>query len=89
MPPETAATAASTTPVAEVLATAVEALGGSTREGQVRMAEAVAASLAEGEGRSVQSLVGVIDAGRGGQNLSSAIRLHVLDAAIRGKLGKS
>lgn len=45
--------------------------------------------LAEGEGRSVQALVGAIDAGRAGQNLSSAIRVHVLNAALNGKLGKS
>lgn len=45
--------------------------------------------LAEREGRSVQALVGAIDAGRAGQNLSSAIRVHVLDAALNGKLGKS
>lgn len=46
-------------------------------------------ALAEGEGRSVQSLIGAIDAGRGEQNLSSAIRVHVLDAALKGKLGKT
>ena len=32
---------------------------------------------------SVQSLIGVIDAGRKGENLSSAIRVFVLDA-VRG-----
>ncbi|WP_426221018.1 ribbon-helix-helix domain-containing protein [Methylobacterium sp. NFXW15] len=46
-------------------------------------------ALAVGEGRSVQALVGAIDAGRGEQNLSSAIRVHVLDAARKGSLGKS
>ncbi|MBM6594555.1 ribbon-helix-helix domain-containing protein [Microvirga pudoricolor] len=35
--------------------------------------------IAGAEGRSVQSLVGRIDAGRGEQNLSSAIRLFILD----------
>lgn len=46
-------------------------------------------ALAAGEGRSVQALIGAIDAGRGAQNLSSAIRLHVLDAARDGRLGKT
>lgn len=46
-------------------------------------------ALAVGQGCSVQALVGAIDAGRGEQNLSSAIRVHVLDAARRGLLGKS
>ncbi len=45
--------------------------------------------LAASEGRSVQTLVGAIDAGRGERNLSSAIRLFVLDAARQGRLGKS
>ncbi len=45
--------------------------------------------LAAAEGRAVQSLVGTIDAGRGERNLSSAIRLFVLDAARQGRLGKS
>ena len=36
--------------------------------------------LAERRGISVQSLIGRIDAGRGEQNLSSAIRVHVLSA---------
>ncbi|GJD34609.1 ribbon-helix-helix domain-containing protein [Methylobacterium aerolatum] len=45
--------------------------------------------LATAEGRSVQAVVGAIDAGRGESNLSSAIRLFVLDAARRGHLGKS
>jgi predicted DNA-binding ribbon-helix-helix protein len=35
---------------------------------------------AEGSGVSVQSLIGRIDADRGEQNLSSAIRVFVLDA---------
>jgi len=45
--------------------------------------------LAASEGRSVQALVGAIDAGRGGRNLSSAIRLFVLEAARQGQLGKT
>jgi predicted DNA-binding ribbon-helix-helix protein len=40
--------------------------------------------IAERRGISVQQLVGEIDAGRGAQNLSSAIRVFVLDEA-RGK----
>jgi predicted DNA-binding ribbon-helix-helix protein len=40
--------------------------------------------IAEGRGQSVQALVGTIDAGRGGQNLSSAIRVFVLHAARSG-----
>ena len=36
--------------------------------------------VAEARGQSVQALVGAIDAGRGGQNLSSAIRVFVLEA---------
>jgi predicted DNA-binding ribbon-helix-helix protein len=47
------------------------------------------AELAVAEDRSVQALVGAIDAGRGERNLSSAIRLFVLDAAREGRLGKS
>ena len=39
--------------------------------------------VAEARGQSVQALVGAIDAGRGGQNLSSAIRVFVLEA-VRG-----
>jgi predicted DNA-binding ribbon-helix-helix protein len=38
--------------------------------------------IAQTRGASVQQLVGAIDAGRGGQNLSSAIRVFVL-AAVR------
>jgi predicted DNA-binding ribbon-helix-helix protein len=34
--------------------------------------------IAEARGRSVQALIGEIDAGRGDQNLSSAIRVFVL-----------
>ncbi len=34
--------------------------------------------IAEARGVSVQALIGTIDAGRGGQNLSSAIRVYVL-----------
>jgi predicted DNA-binding ribbon-helix-helix protein len=45
--------------------------------------------LALAEGCSVQALVGRVDAGRAGQNLSSAIRVFVLDAARGGRLGKS
>ena len=37
-------------------------------------------SIAAARGQSVQGLVGTIDAGRGAQNLSSAIRVFVLDA---------
>ncbi len=37
-------------------------------------------NIAAARGRSVQALVGEIDAGRGGQNLSSAIRVFVLKA---------
>jgi predicted DNA-binding ribbon-helix-helix protein len=40
-------------------------------------------SIAASHGTSVQSLVGRIDAGRGEQNLSSAIRVFVLQS-IRG-----
>ena len=36
--------------------------------------------IAAGRGVSVAALVGEIDAGRGGQNLSSAIRVFVLAA---------
>ncbi|KQP22241.1 arylsulfate sulfotransferase [Methylobacterium sp. Leaf102] len=38
--------------------------------------------IAEARGKSVQALIGEIDAGRDGQNLSSAIRVFVL-AALR------
>ena len=39
--------------------------------------------IAGRRGSSVQQLIGLIDAGRGGQNLSSAIRVYVLDAVRR------
>ncbi|MBE7204058.1 MAG: ribbon-helix-helix domain-containing protein [Parafilimonas terrae] len=39
--------------------------------------------VAEARGQSVQALIGAIDAGRGGQNLSSAIRVFVLQAVRR------
>ena len=42
--------------------------------------------LAELEGRSVQGLIAAIDAGRGGQNLSSAVRVFVLERARAGAL---
>jgi predicted DNA-binding ribbon-helix-helix protein len=38
--------------------------------------------VAAARGQSVQALIGAIDAGRGGQNLSSAIRVFVL-ASVR------
>lgn len=40
-------------------------------------------TIAEARGQSVQALIGAIDAGRDGQNLSSAIRVFVL-AEVRG-----
>jgi predicted DNA-binding ribbon-helix-helix protein len=40
--------------------------------------------IAAARGVSVQRLVGEVDAGRGGQNLSSALRVFVLDAVRRG-----
>jgi len=58
VPSHDSADAATTTPVAELLATAVEALGGSTREGQVRMAEAVAEAMGGGEHLLVQAGTG-------------------------------
>jgi len=39
--------------------------------------------VAEARDQSVQALIGAIDAGRGGQNLSSAIRVFVLEAVRR------
>ena len=39
-------------------------------------------TIAAERGQSVPALIGAIDAGRGGQNLSSAIRVFVL-AAVR------
>ena len=38
--------------------------------------------IAQARGASMQQLIGAIDAGRGEQNLSSAIRIYVL-AAVR------
>lgn len=46
------------TPVADVLTAAVEALGGERRDGQVRMAEAVADAMAAGEHLLVQAGTG-------------------------------
>ena len=40
--------------------------------------------IAAARGVSVQRLVGEVDAGRGRQNLSSALRVFVLDAVRRG-----
>ena len=40
--------------------------------------------IAGTRGTSMQQLIGAIDAGRGEQNLSSAIRVFVLAAARRG-----
>ena len=40
--------------------------------------------LAASQGRSVPAVIGSIDAGRAAQNLSSAIRVHVLAAARSG-----
>lgn len=45
--------------------------------------------LAAARGVSVQRLVGTIDAARGQANLSSAIRVAVLRAALDGELGSS
>jgi len=42
--------------------------------------------VADARGQSVQALIGAIDAGRGGQNLSSAIRVFVLDAVRAGPI---
>lgn len=41
--------------------------------------------IAGERGLSMQQLIGQIDAGRGGQNLSSAIRVFVL-AEVRGRI---
>ncbi len=43
--------------------------------------------IAHTRGSSMQQLIGAIDAGRGGQNLSSAIRVFVL-AAVRKETGQ-
>ncbi len=51
-------TAAATTPVAEVLATAVGALGGQQRDGQVRMADEVAEAMTQGRHLLVQAGTG-------------------------------
>ena len=40
-------------------------------------------AIAAEEGLSVQALIGRIDAGRGAQNLSSAIRVYVLHSVQR------
>lgn len=53
-----AASASTTTPVADVLAAAVASLGGTERAGQVQMAEAVAEALSEGEHLLVQAGTG-------------------------------
>jgi ATP-dependent DNA helicase DinG len=53
-----AASASTTTSVADVLAAAVAALGGAERTGQVQMAEAVAEALSEGEHLLVQAGTG-------------------------------
>ncbi|UMY17528.1 ribbon-helix-helix domain-containing protein [Methylobacterium organophilum] len=42
-------------------------------------------AIARGRGSSVQALIGAIDAERGEQNLSSAIRVFVLAAVRRGE----
>jgi predicted DNA-binding ribbon-helix-helix protein len=44
-------------------------------------------TIALTKGMSVQALVGEIDSRRGEQNLSSAIRVTVLRAALEGTLG--
>ncbi len=44
-------------------------------------------TIASAKGMSVQALVGEIDSRRGEQNLSSAIRVMVLRAALEGTLG--
>ncbi|WP_372736836.1 DEAD/DEAH box helicase, partial [Nocardioides sp.] len=49
---------AAETPVVEVLAAAVEALGGERRDGQVQMAEAVAEAMADGNHLLVQAGTG-------------------------------
>jgi len=41
-------------------------------------------ALARTRGLSVQALVGAVDAARAGRNLSSAIRVHVLQACQQG-----
>ena len=44
--------------------------------------------IAEAEGRTLRSCVAEIDAGRGANNLSSAIRLRVLDHYRRDQSGE-
>lgn len=56
--PATSPTTTSTEPVTELLGTAVAALGGQERAGQVRMAEAVAESMAGGRHLLVQAGTG-------------------------------
>jgi predicted DNA-binding ribbon-helix-helix protein len=46
-------------------------------------------AIADARARSVQSLIGEIDAARGDQNLSSAIRVFVLRSAQEGALSRS
>ena len=58
MPPTSTSDSVSTTPVVETLAAAVEALGGSHREGQVQMAEAVAEAFAGEQHLLVQAGTG-------------------------------
>ncbi|MBC9734376.1 ATP-dependent DNA helicase [Nocardioides marmotae] len=58
MPPTSASTTSPTTRVSEVLASAVRALGGAERAGQVRMAEAVSRALADEEHLLVQAGTG-------------------------------
>src|SRR5690606_41514550 len=55
-PPETTATGLPSVP--DLLATAVDAIGGTTRPGQVRMAEAVNDAIATGEHLAVQAGTG-------------------------------
>ena len=45
-------------------------------------------AIAAAKGMSVQALVGEIDSSRGEQNLSSAIRVTVLRAALEGMLDR-
>lgn len=46
-------------------------------------------ALARARGLSVQALVGAVDAQRAGRNLSSAIRVHVLQACQDGTLDRT
>jgi predicted DNA-binding ribbon-helix-helix protein len=45
-------------------------------------------AIAAERGVSLQALVGEIDSRRAGQNLSSAIRVFVLEAALAGTIGQ-